>query len=149
MQKLHAQRKIWKGHNKKKLGWAFYCVNDGKEVEITSHQLMKSILCYHNVVNIPNLRTKERKGLKTYYKTYGMTSLKKHVNVDHSIIAKKFEEKTNNEIIGSVEKQFAKKRPNVLRSAISIFFGYKWTFQKGWCATIILFAIPWPFDCEK
>jgi hypothetical protein len=37
MQKLHVQRAIWKGHNKKKLCWAFYCVNDGKEVETRSH----------------------------------------------------------------------------------------------------------------
>ncbi len=105
-------------------------MNDGKEVEITSHQLMKSILCYHNVVNILNPRTKER-GLKNYYRTYGIIALKKHVDVDHSIIVKKFEEVINNEIIGSVEKQPTKKRPNVPRSAISVFFCYKKTFQKG------------------
>jgi len=97
-------------------------VNDGKEVEITSHQLVRSILCYHNVVNILNPRTKERKGLKTYYKTYGIIAFEKHVDVDHSIIAKKFEEEINNEIIGSVEKQPTKKRPNVPRSTIFVFF---------------------------
>ncbi len=109
---------------------------------------MKSILCYHNVVNILNPRTKER-GLKNYYRTYGIIALKKHVDVDHSIIVKKFEEVINNEIIGSVEKQPTKKRPNVPRSAISVFFCYKKTFQKGWCVAKILFARPWPFDCEK
>jgi len=96
-------------------------VNDGKEVEIKSHQLMRSILCYHNVVNIFNPRTKERKGLKTYHKTYDIIALKKHVDVDHSRIAKKFEEEINNEIIGSVEKQPTKERPNVPRSAIFVF----------------------------
>ncbi len=131
MQKLHVQIFFWKGHNNFFLSWAFYCVNDGKEVEITSHQLMRSILCYHYVVNIPNPRTEERKGFKTYYKTYGITVLQKHVDVDHSIIAKKFEEEINNEIIGSVEKQHVKKRPNVPRSAIFGFFCYKRTFQKG------------------
>jgi len=49
-------------------------VNNGKEVEAKSHQVMKCILCYDNVVNIPSPRTKERKGLITYYKTYGITS---------------------------------------------------------------------------
>jgi hypothetical protein len=43
---------------------------------------------------------------------------------------KKFEEEINNEIIGSVERQPAKKRPNVPRNAISVFFCYKRTFQK-------------------
>jgi hypothetical protein len=57
--------------------------------------------------------------------------LKKHVDTNHSIIAKKFEEEFNNEIIKSVEKQLAKKRPNVPANAISIFFCFKRTFQKG------------------
>jgi hypothetical protein len=81
LQKLHVQRKIWRGHNINSLCWAFYCVNDGKENEARSHQVMRSILCYDNVVNIPNPGTKERKGLITYYKTYGITILKKHVDV--------------------------------------------------------------------
>jgi len=39
--------------------WAFYCMNDGKKVEATSHQVMRyMILCYDNVVNIPNARIK-------------------------------------------------------------------------------------------
>jgi hypothetical protein len=36
-------------------------VNDGKEVEATSHQVIICILCYDNAVNIPNPKTKERK----------------------------------------------------------------------------------------
>jgi len=88
-------------------------VNDGKEVEIASHQVMKCILCYDKVINIFNPRTKERNGLITYYKNYGITIFKKHVNANHFIIAKKFEE-INNEIIRNVEKQPAKKRPIVL-----------------------------------
>jgi hypothetical protein len=60
LQKLHVQRKIWRGHNRNSLCWAFYCVNDGKKVETISHQVMICILCYDNVVNSPNPRTKER-----------------------------------------------------------------------------------------
>jgi hypothetical protein len=97
-------------------------VNDGKEVEVASHQVMRCILCYDNVVNIPNPRTKERKGLITYYKTYGITALKKHVDANHSIIVKKFEQEINNEIIRNVEKQYVKKRPNVPTSVIFVFF---------------------------
>jgi len=41
----------------------------------------------------------KKKGLITYYKTYGINIIKKHVNVDHSIIVKKIEEEINNEIV--------------------------------------------------
>ncbi len=50
-------------------------MNDGKEIEATSHQVMKCILCYDNAINIPNARTKEIKGLINYYKTYGIIAL--------------------------------------------------------------------------
>ncbi len=82
---------------------------------------MKCILCYDNATNIPNARTKERKGLITCYKTYDIIVFKKHVDVDHFIIARKFEKKINNEIIRSVERQPIKKRSNVLASAIYIY----------------------------
>jgi len=84
-------------------------VNDGKKVEIGSHQIMRCIMCYDNVVNIPNSKTKERRGLITYYKTYGITALKKHVNANHFAIAKKFEKAIDNEIIESVERNLQKK----------------------------------------
>jgi hypothetical protein len=89
------------------------------------------ILYYDNVVNIPYRRTKERKGLITYYKTYVILIVfKKHVDPNHSIIVKRFEEEIDNEIIGNGEKQLAKKRPNVPTSVIFDFFCYKRTFQK-------------------
>jgi hypothetical protein len=109
LQKLYVQRKIWRGHNMNSLCWAIYCVNDGKKVEIGSHQIMRCIMCYDNVVNIPNWKTKERRGLITYYKTYGITTLKKHVNANHFAIAKKFEKEIDNEIIESVERNLRKK----------------------------------------
>jgi len=46
LQKLNTQRKRSKGRNKNSLCWAFYYVNDGKEVEVASHQVMKCILCH-------------------------------------------------------------------------------------------------------
>jgi hypothetical protein len=91
---------------------------------------MRCILCYVDLVNGFNPRTKERKGLITYHKTYVITTLKKHVNAYHSIIAKKFEEEINNGIIENAEKQLAKKRPNVPRSVISYFFIIKEAFKK-------------------
>jgi hypothetical protein len=61
LEKLHVQRNFWKAHNRNSLCWTSYCVNDGKEVEVASHQVMRCILCYDNAINIPNARTKERK----------------------------------------------------------------------------------------
>jgi hypothetical protein len=40
------------------------------------------ILCYNNDVNVHNLRIEKRKGLIKYYKTYGITSLRKHVDAN-------------------------------------------------------------------
>jgi hypothetical protein len=60
LQKLHVQRNFLRGHNINSLCWAFYCVNDGKEVEFASHQVMRCILCY-SAIDIPNARTKKKK----------------------------------------------------------------------------------------
>ncbi len=68
-------------------------MNDEKEVEVANHQVVKCIMCYVDTINVFNPRTKERKGLITYYKTYDITILKKNVDVGHSIIAKKLKEK--------------------------------------------------------
>jgi hemerythrin-like domain-containing protein len=117
-------------------------VNNGKEVEVGSHQVMRCILRYDNVVNILNPRTEKKKGFITYYKIYGIITLKKHVDVDHSIITKRFEETINNEIIENVEKQHIKKRPNVLKESfkkddvqqkdflqdLGLFISRKWPF---------------------
>ncbi len=96
LQKLHVQRNFWRGYNKNSLCQAFYCVNDGGKVEVASHHVMRCILCYDTIINISNPRTKERKGLITYYKIYGITALKKHVDANHFIIVKKFEKEVNN-----------------------------------------------------
>ncbi len=44
--------------------------------------------------------------LKTnfFYQTYSITMLKKHVDVNHSIIAKKLEKKVTNQMIKNVER---------------------------------------------
>jgi hypothetical protein len=44
--------------------------------------------------------------------------LKKHVDVDHDVLAKKFEEEVNFPLKNILEKQTTKKRPNVSNSEI-------------------------------
>ncbi len=54
----------------------FYYVNDGKDVEWGSLQIMRCIHCYISLVNNIIQALKTKKCLITYYKTYGITSLK-------------------------------------------------------------------------
>jgi hypothetical protein len=48
-------------------------------------QIMRYILCYNNPILNLNPKTKGRRGLIIYNTTNGITTLKKHVNVDYSI----------------------------------------------------------------
>jgi hypothetical protein len=43
LKKLHAQRVFWRRNSKNALCWAFYCVNDNKEVNVTILQTMHCI----------------------------------------------------------------------------------------------------------
>jgi len=52
---------------------------------------MCCIFCHDNLVNAINTITQFRKSLISYYKTNGITSLKKHVDVDQGQIVKIFE----------------------------------------------------------
>jgi len=90
LKKLHAQRKIWKPHGKTSLCWNFYCVNDNAEVDIVNTQIMCCIFFYQNPVIGINPKTQAKKRLISYYKTSGITSLKKHVDAYHSFIAQMF-----------------------------------------------------------
>jgi hypothetical protein len=53
---------------------------------------MDCILYYQELVIGINSRIQAKKGLISYYKTNGITSLKKHVDAEHSVIIKMFEE---------------------------------------------------------
>jgi hypothetical protein len=45
LQTLHVQRKNWRRLNINSLYWAFYRVNEGEEIEVASHQVIRCILC--------------------------------------------------------------------------------------------------------
>jgi len=81
-------------------------------------QVMKCLLCYNAPMNVSNPRTQARKGLISYYKTNGITSLKEHVHVNHYFISQKFEEVQNMMRGRSVERQLANKHFNPFGSSI-------------------------------
>jgi len=56
--------------------------------------------------------------------------VKKHVDVDHAIVAKKFEEKVNSPLRNVLTRQLVKKKPNVLNCEILELFGAKDPFKK-------------------
>ncbi len=91
---------------------------------------MGAILQVINFLHAPSLNTKERKGLTTYYKTYEITALKKHVDTNHVLIVKIFEKEVNGPIKKTFEMQLAKKKPNVSSNAISKLFIIKNPFKK-------------------
>ncbi len=76
--------------------------------------------------HIYNVRIKERRGNITHFKKNGITTLKKHVNVDHVVLAKRFEE-MNFPLKNILEKKLVKKRPNF---EISKKIGAKDPFKK-------------------
>jgi hypothetical protein len=73
---LHAQRKSWQPHGKLPLCWSFYCVNDNTEIDLENREIMRCILCYQEPVIGINSKTQARKGLISYCKKNGTTSLK-------------------------------------------------------------------------
>jgi hypothetical protein len=66
---------------------------------------MRCILCSQKLIIEINPRTQARKGLISYYKTNGMISFEKHVDVDHFFIAQMFEEEVNNLLRRTKERQ--------------------------------------------
>ncbi len=59
------------------------------------------------MVNVSNPRTQARNGLISYYKTNGVTYLKKHVDKNHVIVVKRFEQEVTHLMIRTNENQLA------------------------------------------
>jgi hypothetical protein len=66
-----------------------------------------------------------------YNTTNGIITLKRHVNVNHYIIVKVFEEEMSNPLEKEVERQHTKKRSHPFSNAIINFFSTKNPFQKN------------------
>ncbi len=62
LKKLHAQRLFWKSNSRNALCWAFYCVNDNKEVDLITPQIMRCILCHNSLVLNLTPKTQAMKG---------------------------------------------------------------------------------------
>ncbi len=123
------QREKWRRHDRNALCRPFSIVIDNNIVDASKLQIMRCMICHVNFVSY-NLKTKERRGIITYFKKNGITILKKHVDANHVVLAKRFEKEMNFPLRNILEKQLAKKRPNVSNSEISESFGAKDFFKK-------------------
>jgi hypothetical protein len=54
-------KKILRGQNRNAICWAFYCVNDDKEIDLGNLQVMRCLFCYDSHMHVFNLDIKERK----------------------------------------------------------------------------------------
>jgi hypothetical protein len=61
LQTLHIKRKIWKGHNRNLICWAFYCVNDDRKIDLGNPQAMRCLFCYNSCMRAFNPNTKNKK----------------------------------------------------------------------------------------
>jgi len=82
-------------------------------------------IVYHINLVLFNPRTKERKRIISYYKKNEITTLKKHVDVDHVLFAKIIEEELSSLVKIVLERQPTKKKLNVFSFKISKFFWCK------------------------
>ncbi len=80
-------------------------MNDNVKVYGKTFQIMGCFLCYKNTIDSFKSQNILRKCIITScYEVNGITTLKKHVDVDHLITAKNFEE-VYNLSRGNVERQ--------------------------------------------
>jgi hypothetical protein len=70
------------------LCWAFYYVNDGSKVNVNVPQLMR-FLVITIVQWLLQFLTKGQDCIMFYFKSDGIITLRKHVDVDHGLIAKR------------------------------------------------------------
>lgn len=87
LESLHVQRNKWKGNHRNSLCWGFIMSMIIKKIDGENLKIMICILCYNILVIVINPKTQTRRS-KSYYKTNGITTLRKHVDAKHSIIAK-------------------------------------------------------------
>ncbi len=81
------------------------------------------------------------KGLFLYNTTNGITTLQKHANANHFIIAKLFEEAINSPLKGKVERKLAQKISSPSSNVIVNFFVAKNPFQKDYMQQTLFLEI--------
>ncbi len=74
------------------LCWSFYYINNNEKVDNQAPQLTICHVCYPNLIIVANSIIFLKKGIISYFKTYARIFFYKHMDEDHVMLAKKFEE---------------------------------------------------------
>ncbi len=108
----------------------FFCVNHNKNVDVKCLQTLSCFLCYNSPILFCNPKIQARKGLIIYNTTNGITTLKKHVNAKHFILAKNVCGRSKQSIKRRSGKTTCQKRSKSSNIAIINSFTTKDPFQK-------------------
>ncbi len=121
-----------------------------KDVDLENLQILRCIVYCSSLVSfvIINQWTRVIKGLVSYFQSNGITTLKKNVNGKHGLLAKKFEEEVDNNTKFLMERQFAKKMPKMIGSAIFNYLGFVDSLRKIMCIKNNSYKI-WLFFLSK
>ncbi len=143
---MDAYRLFWKPYGRNALCWAFYVVSDNTQVDGKVPQMMHYMICHSEYVLFTS-RIKLRIKHISYFKSNGITTLKKHVGVEYTLLTKKFEEEVNNPMKNGLEIQPTKKKPNVSAKKNFKFFSTKDPLKRMMMCINYFFARPWFASC--
>jgi hypothetical protein len=87
--KLVANKKLWFPSHRTSTYWAFFVVNDGAIVNICNPHMMHCFLCDPTQLELLDVKGKH-KGLVSYNKNHGTSTLKKHACHEHPNLYKKW-----------------------------------------------------------
>ncbi len=127
MKKLHEQWLQWRPHGRNFPTLAFLCVNDESLVDVKVPQVFCCIFSYNRLLGhvILEQKTRLKKNLVLYFKSNELTTLEKHVIVDHGLITKKIEEKIN-KLKDPFEKLLTNIKWSIVNAhAITNFWGHR------------------------
>lgn len=122
---LRANQQFWAPHGRASATWAFYVVNDNSEPDSAHPQQMRCAICHPaQQEHRPNSATRVRKGVVTYNKQHGTTSMKKHVAQEHGDIFTKYRNTRKPNVMTRAEVQHPRRMkkdpsPSLLTDFIS------------------------------
>jgi len=110
---------------------------------------MWCIICHNETIGLEVLVVHIRcKGLIAYHKSNGIIAMKKHVDIEHGALLKRYVEEVNNYFKPSLQHELAIKHPHFTPIAIfRFFFLYKPIYKRPWDP--ICFLGRWKVICNK
>jgi len=127
LENLWKQRSTWKLNYHNSITWAFFEVNDNQLINLSENKIMRCIICHSEITpfEILAMHTRCRKCFIAYDKSNGITTMKKHVEYDHSTLLQKLlKDPTNLAPRFPLDYEPSKKRAHVFPFAIFGFFFY-------------------------